>query len=276
MAPRDWRAGLRRRCYEILERGSVGDRTSLLVDRLLEILLIIVNLVSVALEFDTELASSYGVWFEAIELVSLVVFTLEYGLRIWVAVEHRPYRHQSAWRGRWNYLKSAAGIVDLLAVLPFWFALLFPADLRAILVVRAIRFLKMHILAGHALAARSTLSGAPRAVRLRRNPDGRHVHRRIVDASGRGTGAARQVRHRSRCHVVGDRHARHHRLRRRGAGDSGGQAHRRGDDLHGPDHRGAAGRHHCERVRRRDPPPRFRRHLGNGGAGTTIFRARCR
>ena len=35
MAPRDWRAGLRRRCYEILERGSVGDRTSLLVDRLL-------------------------------------------------------------------------------------------------------------------------------------------------------------------------------------------------------------------------------------------------
>jgi voltage-gated potassium channel len=142
MAPRDWRAGLRRRCYEILERGSVGDRTSLLVDRLL-ILLIIVNLVSVALESMPELASSYGAWFEAIELVSLVVFTLEYGLRIWVAVEHRPYRHQSAWRGRWNYLKSAAGIVDLLAVLPFWFALLFPADLRAILVVRAIRFLKI-------------------------------------------------------------------------------------------------------------------------------------
>ena len=106
-------------------------------------MLIIVNLVSVALELMPELASSYGVWFEAIELVSLVVFTLEYGLRIWVAVEHRPYRHQSAWRGRWNYLKSAAGIVDLLAVLPFWFALLFPADLRAILVVRAIRFLKI-------------------------------------------------------------------------------------------------------------------------------------
>ena len=85
----------------------------------------------------------YGTWFDAIELVSLVVFTLEYGLRIWVAVEHRPYRHQSAWRGRWNYMKSAAGIVDLLAILPFWLALLLPADLRAILVLRAIRFLKI-------------------------------------------------------------------------------------------------------------------------------------
>jgi voltage-gated potassium channel len=114
----------------------------MLVDRLL-VLLIIVNLVSVALESMPELARRYGPWFDAIELVSLVVFTLEYGLRIWAAVEHRPYRHQSAWRARWNYVRSAAGIVDLLAVLPFWFALAFPADLRAILVVRAIRFLKI-------------------------------------------------------------------------------------------------------------------------------------
>jgi voltage-gated potassium channel len=142
MARRDWRAGVRRRCYEILEQGSVGDRTSLLVDRLL-VVLIIVNLVSVALESMPELAARHAAWFDAIELASLVVFTVEYGLRIWVAVEHRPYRHQSAWRARWSYLKSAAGIVDLLAILPFWFALLFPADLRAILVIRAIRFLKI-------------------------------------------------------------------------------------------------------------------------------------
>jgi voltage-gated potassium channel len=90
-----------------------------------------------------ELAARYGRWFDAVELVSLVVFTLEYGLRIWAAVEHRPYRHQSAWRARWSYMKSAAGIVDLLAIVPFWLALMFPADLRAILVVRAIRFLKI-------------------------------------------------------------------------------------------------------------------------------------
>lgn len=142
MARRDWRSGLRRRCYEILELGPVGDRTSMLVDRLL-VLLIIVNLISVALDSMPELASRYRAWFDAIELASLVVFTLEYGLRIWGAVEHRPYRHQSAWRARWSYLRSAAGIVDLLAILPFWFALLFPADLRAILVVRAVRFLKI-------------------------------------------------------------------------------------------------------------------------------------
>jgi voltage-gated potassium channel len=142
MSPRDRRSALRRRCYEILEQGPVGDRTSMLVDRLL-VLLILVNLVAVALESIPELAARYGRWFDAVELVSLVAFSLEYGLRVWSAVEHRPYRHHAPWRARWSYIKSAAGIVDLLAVLPFWLALMFPADLRAILVVRAIRFLKI-------------------------------------------------------------------------------------------------------------------------------------
>jgi voltage-gated potassium channel len=142
MPQQDWRSGVRRRCYEILEQGPVGDRTSMLVDRLL-VLLILINLVAVALESMPDLAARYGRWFDAIELVSLIAFTLEYGLRLWIAVEHRPYRHQSPARARWNYMKSAAGIVDLLAILPFWLALMFPADLRAILVVRAIRFLKI-------------------------------------------------------------------------------------------------------------------------------------
>jgi voltage-gated potassium channel len=154
MSPRDRRSALRRRCYEILEQGPVGDRTSLLVDRLL-VLLILVNLIAVALESIPELAARYAPWFDAIELVSLVAFSLEYGLRIWSAVEHRPYRHQPPWRARWSYIKSAAGIVDLLAILPFWLALMFPADLRAILVVRAIRFLKI---ARYSPAMRSLLA----------------------------------------------------------------------------------------------------------------------
>ena len=133
---------LRKRCYEILEQGSIGDRASLTVDRLL-IALIIVNLLCVVLQSLPELASRYGAWFNAVELVSLVVFTLEYALRIWVAVEHKPYREPSAARARWRYMRSAAGIVDLLAVLPFWFAFVLPAELRSILAIRVIRFLKI-------------------------------------------------------------------------------------------------------------------------------------
>ena len=89
---------LRRRIYEILERGSPGDRISVVVDRGI-VALIVINLVAVALESVPELAARHALVFDLIEWISLVVFTAEYGLRIWVAVEHAPFQH----------LKPAAG-----------------------------------------------------------------------------------------------------------------------------------------------------------------------
>ena len=44
---------------------------------------------------------------------------------------------------RLKYALSPAGIVDLIAVLPFWFALVLPADLRVLLVFRIVRFFKI-------------------------------------------------------------------------------------------------------------------------------------
>ncbi|MFL6799523.1 MAG: cyclic nucleotide-gated ion channel [Xanthobacteraceae bacterium] len=142
MTEKNWRSHLRRRCYEVLERGAPGDRTSYWVDRGL-ILLIVLNLVAVALESVPDLAHRYLFWFEAVELVSLLVFTAEYVLRVWSAVERRSEPGRPAWRARWSYMRSASGLVDLLAVLPFWLALLFPSDLRSLVVVRAMRFLKI-------------------------------------------------------------------------------------------------------------------------------------
>lgn len=133
---------LRRRVYEILERGSAGDRMSLLVDRGL-VALIIVNLAVVVLESIPQMAERYRVWFDVVEYGSLFVFTVEYALRLWVAVEHTPHRHLAASTARLKYVFSAPGIIDLLAVLPFWFAFLLPPDLRVVLVLRMIRFLKI-------------------------------------------------------------------------------------------------------------------------------------
>ncbi len=133
---------LRRRVYEILEQGSVGDRASRNCDRVI-ILLIMINLTAIVLESMPQFAVAYGAWFDTIEYVSLVAFTLEYGLRLWTSAEHTPFRHLSAWPARMRYATSAAGIVDLLAILPFWFGFLLPADARVLLVLRVIRFLKI-------------------------------------------------------------------------------------------------------------------------------------
>jgi len=133
---------LRHRLYEILHHGTIGDRTSRMVGQFI-VLLIIVNLVAITLESMPELATRYGPLFTAIEMLSLTVFTIEYGLRVWVAVDHPTYHHMGPHRARLKFIFSPLGIVDLLAVLPFWFAWVLPADLRVVQVFRVVRLLKL-------------------------------------------------------------------------------------------------------------------------------------
>jgi voltage-gated potassium channel len=135
-------ADLRRRLHEILEPGSVGDQTSLLLDRAI-VTLIAFNLAAVTFESVPTLAARYGIVFDIIEYISLVVFTIEYALRLWCAIEYVPYRHLTPSMARIKYAVSSVGLIDLLSVLPFWFAPLLPADFRFVLVLRVIRFLKI-------------------------------------------------------------------------------------------------------------------------------------
>jgi voltage-gated potassium channel len=132
---------VRRRVHRILEQGPLGDRVSKTVDRFL-VILILINLIAVTLESIPQYEERYGTAFALIEFFSLVVFTIEYALRLWSAVEHGPHQHLSATQARLKYVLSPAGIIDLIAVLPFWFAMVLPGDLRVVLVFRMVRFFK--------------------------------------------------------------------------------------------------------------------------------------
>jgi voltage-gated potassium channel len=133
--------GLRKRVYALLDQAP-GSRAGLLVDRAL-VGLILINLAAVALESVPALALEDHVIFVVVEVVSLIVFTAEYALRIWVAAEHGPHRHLSASRARMKYILSPEGLVDLIAVLPFWFAPLLPDELRVLQVLRILRLFKI-------------------------------------------------------------------------------------------------------------------------------------
>ncbi len=135
-------AKLRHRLYGLLEHGPIGDRAGRITGRLI-VALIVLNLIVVVLETVPDYEARYRPLFAAIEIFSLVVFTVEYALRVWVAVEHAPYRHLKRSAARLRFIVSPFGIVDLLAVLPFWVAFAGPADLRVVLIFRFVRFLTL-------------------------------------------------------------------------------------------------------------------------------------
>jgi len=132
----------RRRAYEIVEGGRGTDRAAEIFDAFL-VALILLNVAAFAAETVPSLEARYGSWFDAFEVLSVAVFTVEYVVRIWTAVEvpflkrRPPFKARLAWASR-PYL-----VIDLLAILPFYLGQFFVIDLRVLRVLRLLRFLKL-------------------------------------------------------------------------------------------------------------------------------------
>ena len=107
--------------------------------RLFDIVLIFMILFSVTvvmLESVATLSEEYGSQLRAFEWFFTIMFTIEYGLRLWCVKKPKGYAF------------SFFGIVDLLSVLPTWFSLIIPgaqvtAVIRVLRVIRVFRILKL-------------------------------------------------------------------------------------------------------------------------------------
>ena len=124
----------RKRIHEILEVANPGDRVSRLVD--LSILgLILLNVTAVVLESVPAYETRFGTAFTQFEFVSLVLFTIEYVLRVWSCVDDENYA--SPIGGRVRFALTPQALVDLLAVLPFYLSL--GLDARFLRVLRLLK-----------------------------------------------------------------------------------------------------------------------------------------
>ena len=136
-------ARIKQRVFEILEEGAAGDDISHFVDRGL-IFLVVVNVAAVVLETVPSFHGGYRALFLAIEIFSVLIFTVEYVLRLWTANLHGALRHLPPTLARLRYMAYPSAIVDLLAIMPLYAVFIFEADdLRVLLLFRLIRFLKL-------------------------------------------------------------------------------------------------------------------------------------
>ena len=136
------RTQLRRRLYEILELGRGEDLTSIWVDRFL-IALIFANVTAYAAETVPWIQAAYGPWLWAFELISVIIFTIEYIVRLWSCIEVPFLKRMAPWKARGQFAMRPYLIIDLLAIAPFYLSFLLPFDTRALRMLRLFRLLKL-------------------------------------------------------------------------------------------------------------------------------------
>ena len=103
--------------------------------------LIWASVLAIILESFQPMRGRYQWFFEAFELVTVIIFSTEYILRLWTA--DLRYPHLSAWRARLHFAFSPMGLIDLLAVLPFYLPFFFRFDLRFVRILRILRLLRI-------------------------------------------------------------------------------------------------------------------------------------
>ena len=96
--------------------------------------LTVLNVVAIILESVHELHESYEAYFHIFDLISVMIFTAEYVLRVWSYAMKYSAAEGGPWRGRKEYIFSFYGFIDFFGTLPFYLQLLFPGlDLRFLL-----------------------------------------------------------------------------------------------------------------------------------------------
>jgi len=133
---------LKQRIYRCLEPRGEGGLCAQLVSGFLA-LLIAANIVAFALETVPAFASDYGGVFKLLFRFSILAFTLEYLLRLWVAPLHPEGLYVHPVRGRIRFILSPLMLLDLAAILPYYLALMAGLDFRFLRLFRLLWLLKI-------------------------------------------------------------------------------------------------------------------------------------
>jgi voltage-gated potassium channel len=130
---------LRRRLYLTLEPTEKGG----LIESIFEFFLvtvIILNILAIILDSVKDIHDEYAELLYRFEVASIVLYSIEYILRLYSIVENPKYRDPV--NGRWKFAITPIAIIDLLAFVPFYLSFL-PLDLRFLRIFRLLAVFRL-------------------------------------------------------------------------------------------------------------------------------------
>ncbi len=130
---------MKKRIFDIIQIGNKGELASRLFDYLI-VCAIFINILVAFLDTFEQLSMCFTL-FTCLEAVTIILFIIEYILRVWTA--DLLYPDKSPGRARLKFMFSFDGIVDLLTILPFFFLSGFIV-FRMLRVVRIMRLFRIN------------------------------------------------------------------------------------------------------------------------------------
>jgi voltage-gated potassium channel len=133
----------KRKVHGLLHPEIVGDKRWDKIINIFIVVLIILNVVAVMLETIPSIEKNHDAmrFFHYFDLVSVIIFTLEYVLRVWSSNHEEKYKH-SVW-GRLKYMCSPAALIDLIAIVLSYLHAFIGLDLRILRMLRLLRFFRL-------------------------------------------------------------------------------------------------------------------------------------
>jgi voltage-gated potassium channel len=120
--------------------AAEGDMASRVFDVFI-MSLIVLNVIAVIIETEAKVQARIGRALHWFDVVSVIVFTIEYILRVWSCTSEERYRRPIL--GRLRFAVSPLAIVDLLAILPFYIPFMVRLDLRFLRALRLFRLFRI-------------------------------------------------------------------------------------------------------------------------------------
>jgi len=131
---------IRQKIYRLVEKGSHGSKINLIFDYSI-MSLIVINVVALILETLPDFKEPLGLILRQIEIFSVIIFSMEYIMRIYVS--NLTYPSSSKIKSAFKFIFSFYGLIDLLAITPFYLPFLIKIDLRFLRILRLMRFLRI-------------------------------------------------------------------------------------------------------------------------------------
>jgi len=128
--------------FNAVDEGGKGRLSTVVTSLIMG--LVFLNFLMVVIETFDVLTDTWHTFFHAFEVFTVVIFTIEFLVRLWTA--DLLYPKLGGGKARVKYLFSFMAIVDLVAIIPFYLGALVPINMvmvRSLRVLRMLRILKV-------------------------------------------------------------------------------------------------------------------------------------